>query len=81
MTTATVTFGTATNSFLRELTTQLRAQLIPEMELTLRVGVMSAGGLTRKEILEGLTQAGHDVDDLDVRIAIRRLQRVADNWR
>jgi hypothetical protein len=69
------------SNFLRDLRGPVSSQLAGEMDLTLRVGVMTAGGLTRTDIITGLQHAGLDVDELDVKMAIRRLGKIATHWR
>ena len=51
-----------------------------EIDLTLRVGVLTAGGLTRLEVLRYLEREGHQVDELDVRMALKRLRTIAGDW-
>lgn len=46
-----------------------------EVELTLRVAVMSAAGMTRGQIVTAL-----DARDIEVRMAMIRLERIAGAW-
>lgn len=60
-------------SFLRNLSGQLRQELIPEMEMTLRVAVLSAAGYSRPQIVSKL-----GVEDVEVRMCMARLKRVTE---
>ena len=61
--------------FYRELHRDLYGQLGPEMELTMRVAILHAGGFNRSEITKKL-----QVEDLEVKMALRRLERIARAW-
>lgn len=61
--------------FLRDLHKQLMRVLIPEMELTMRVAVLSAAGHTRPQIVSALNST-----DIEVKMALLRLQRIAHIW-
>ena len=69
------------SSFLTELNTSLGSALRPEMELTMKVAVLSAGGLNRAAILKHLQQAAPDTEDIEVRMALVRLRRIALMWK
>lgn len=62
--------------FLRELRTSLGSVIVPEMEMTMRVAVLHAAGTSRAQIAKQL-----DVEDLEVRMALHRLKRIALMWR
>lgn len=69
------------SAFLRQFRGTLASAMVPEMDVTLKVGVMSAAGLTRPEILAELKHSQPDADELDVRMAFLRLKRIANSWR
>lgn len=60
-------------SFLRDLSRELRGELVPEMETTLRVAVLSAAGLSRPQIAERL-----GIEDVEVRMCLGRLRRITE---
>lgn len=72
--------GTA-SSFTQGLRSSLASTMSVELALTVEVGVMSAGGLTRQEILVNAQQRYPHVEELDIRMALARLRRVAEDWR
>lgn len=72
--------GQSTSPFVRSLAASLEGHITLEMEITLRVGVMSAGGMSRAQIMDGLRSAGYQADELDVKMALRRLGDVANGW-
>ncbi len=61
--------------FLRTLYADLNKSLVPEMELTVKVAVLSAAGRTRQQIVQFL-----ECSDIEVRMALIRLQRIAGEW-
>lgn len=73
--------GPPGTSFLHDLRAAAGSAMVREIDLTCRIGVLSAGGLSRAEILSSLRVAGHEVDELDIRMAIKRLQKIAGDWR
>lgn len=58
-----------------QLRNDCAAQIMNEVELTLRVAVMSAAGMTRGQIVTAL-----DARDIEVRMAMIRLERIAGAW-
>lgn len=48
---------------------------MPEMQLTLKVAVMSAAGYTRQQIVQHL-----GAGDLEVRMCLHRLKRITEGW-
>lgn len=67
--------------FLSTLRGALASTMLPEMNLTLEVGVMSAAGLTRAELLQSIRNRHPEVEELDIKMAHLRLKRVAEMWR
>lgn len=68
------------SEFLAQLRGAFASAMVPEMDLTLKVAVMSAAQLTRAEILRELQRVQPDADELDVKMAFLRLRRVAGAW-
>lgn len=68
------------NPFLSNLRGSLSSVMAPEMDLTLRVGVMTAAGLTRAEILGQVKAKYPATEDIDIRMAVVRLRRIAEHW-
>lgn len=66
--------------FLGQLRGALASTMLPEMNLTLEIGVMSAAGLTRSELLAQVRTRHPDVDELDIKMAHLRLKRVVGGW-
>ena len=64
------------SAFLKALHRALQLSLVPEMELTMRVAVLSAAGHTRPEIVRAL-----GAQEIEVKMALIRLQRVAEVWK
>ncbi len=50
--------------------------LVPEMELTLKVAVYSAAGMSRAEIGRKL-----GAGDIELRMAFERLKKITEHWR
>lgn len=69
------------SEFLRTLEGELIAEIVPELETTIRVAVCTAGGMSRAEINVVLSQSGRVVDDVEVKMALRRLERIATRLR
>lgn len=65
----------AQSEFLVRLHGALNAALAPEMEFTMRVAVLSAAGYTRPQIVRKL-----EASDIEVKMAMIRLERVAEQW-
>lgn len=70
-----------TSPFLRQMQQDLTTELVHELELTMRVAVMTAGGMTRRDIIATLQRDGIAVDELDVKMATKRLTKLAGDWR
>jgi len=68
-------YATSESSFIQGLQRDLKAEIEREMELTLKVAVMSAAGMTRVQITGAL-----DVQDMEVKMAMLRLKKVAHGW-
>lgn len=68
-------FASLGSSFLRQLHRDLRAELEPEMVMTMRVAVLTAAGVPRQQIAGRLS-----VDEVDIRACLSRLRRVAERW-
>ena len=62
-------------TFIVQLRNDLVAQLLSEIELTLRVAVMHAAGMTRPQITKALA-----VTDTETKMAMVRLERIAGTW-
>ena len=73
--------GASASAFLGQLRGALASSMAPEMNLTLEIGVMSAAGLTRSELLTQIRGRHPDVEELDIKMAHLRLKRVANGWR
>lgn len=71
----------AGSEFLAHLRGSLASVIAPEIDLTLKVGVMSAAGLTRPEILAKAREHHPELDDIDIKAAMQRLKRIATDWR
>lgn len=68
------------STFLREMQGALASHMLPEMALTMKIGVMRAAGIPRPEIMRRLEHAGEDVSEVEVKMAIIRLERVVEGW-
>lgn len=73
--------GQPPSGFLRTMNVALSSQMAGELRLTLEVGVMSAAGLTRAEVLGNVRTRHPGIDELDIRMAHLRLKRLAEGWR
>ncbi len=71
----------ATSPFIKQLQHDLTRNIVHDIELTMRVAVMMAGGLTRKDIITSLNNEGVHADELDIKMAVRRLTQLATDWK
>jgi hypothetical protein len=67
------------SSFLRNMGVALGSTMHRERELTLAVGVMSAAGLTRAEINKQARTRFPGIEDVDIKAAMLRLRRIAED--
>lgn len=67
---------TAESAFVRTLRKQMGYVFYEEMELTIHVAVLCAMGYPRAEIVRRL-----DSNDIEIRMAMERLRRIAETWK
>jgi hypothetical protein len=63
------------SSFLRSLHQELVGEVGAEIKLTMQVAVMTAAGLSRAETVRRLESS-----ELEVKMAMLRLQRISEGW-
>jgi hypothetical protein len=73
--TPSLAHASSASSFLRELRRDLMREVAGEMEFTMRVAVCAAAGMSRPQMVQ-ITGGS----DLEVKMALERLKRVAISW-
>lgn len=69
------------SNFLRELNVGLASAMALEIQVTAKIAVMKAAGLTRQEIQRRLMNDGTPTTDTEIKMAFIRLERLVAMWK